>query len=163
MTILLPSLAVTFAAFVVWLAVRFVNRRERWARWMLILGVGFPVAYVGSFGPACWITSRAEVGQTAVSWIYWPLGRECRWTGEVNAWQALQWYSTVFAADDWEWQYDVEISANGFEVRDLGWRYGPRIYFTPRSRVPRLHLTVFPVVTDGEDKLTDSEEGDEKE
>src|SRR5436190_4068120 len=31
MTILLPALGVTFAAFCVWLAVRIVNRREGWA------------------------------------------------------------------------------------------------------------------------------------
>jgi hypothetical protein len=31
MTILLPALAVAFAAFCVWPAVRVVNRRERWA------------------------------------------------------------------------------------------------------------------------------------
>jgi hypothetical protein len=33
MTILLPALAVAFAAFCVWLGVRIVNRRERWAKW----------------------------------------------------------------------------------------------------------------------------------
>jgi hypothetical protein len=33
MSIVLPALAVGFAAFCVWLAVRIVNRRERWAIW----------------------------------------------------------------------------------------------------------------------------------
>jgi len=32
MTILLPTLGVAFAAACVWLGVRFVNRRERWAK-----------------------------------------------------------------------------------------------------------------------------------
>jgi len=33
MTIVLPALAVVFAAFCVWLGVRVFNRRERWAMW----------------------------------------------------------------------------------------------------------------------------------
>jgi hypothetical protein len=33
MTIVLPALAIAFAAFCVWLAVRVYNRRERWAKW----------------------------------------------------------------------------------------------------------------------------------
>jgi hypothetical protein len=32
MELLLKGLAVAFAAFCVWLTVRFVNRRERWAK-----------------------------------------------------------------------------------------------------------------------------------
>jgi hypothetical protein len=33
MTILFPALAVACGAFCVWLVVRLVNRRERWAKW----------------------------------------------------------------------------------------------------------------------------------
>lgn len=36
MTLLLPTLGVAFAAFCVWLTVRIVNRRERWAKWMAV-------------------------------------------------------------------------------------------------------------------------------
>lgn len=40
MTFLLPTVAVTFAAFCVWLTVRIVNRREPWAVWLaIIIGV----------------------------------------------------------------------------------------------------------------------------
>jgi type II secretion system protein G len=35
MSIVLPALAVAFAAFCVWLSVRICNRRERWAKWTL--------------------------------------------------------------------------------------------------------------------------------
>jgi hypothetical protein len=42
MTILLPALAVACAAFCVWLAVRIMNRRERWAKRTLTLLVGLP-------------------------------------------------------------------------------------------------------------------------
>ncbi len=39
---LLPALAVTFAAFCVWLTVRIVNRRERWAiRTAIVMAVLF--------------------------------------------------------------------------------------------------------------------------
>jgi hypothetical protein len=55
MTILLSALAVTFAAFCVWLTLRVVNRRERWAKWMLAIALALPVLYVVSFGPAFWI------------------------------------------------------------------------------------------------------------
>ena len=54
MTLILPVLAIAFAAFCVWLTVRIVNRRERWAKWTLVAVVGLPVLYVVSFGPACW-------------------------------------------------------------------------------------------------------------
>jgi type VI protein secretion system component VasK len=35
MMIAMPTLAVAFAAFCVWLTVRIVNRHERWAMWTL--------------------------------------------------------------------------------------------------------------------------------
>jgi hypothetical protein len=50
MTILLAAAA--FAASCIWLTVRIINRRERWARWTLAVLVGLPVLYVASFGPA---------------------------------------------------------------------------------------------------------------
>ena len=79
MTILLPTLGVAFAAFCVWLSVRIVNRRERWAKWTLAAVIGLPVLYVLSFGPACWwFAEKVEVedGYTyhQPSVIYWPIG-----------------------------------------------------------------------------------------
>ena len=53
---LLPALAVAFAAFCVWLTVRTVNRRERWAKWTLTTLACVPILYVLSFGPACWVS-----------------------------------------------------------------------------------------------------------
>jgi len=55
MTILLATLAVAFAASCMWLTVRIVNRRERWAKWTLAVVVGLPLLYPVSFGPACWL------------------------------------------------------------------------------------------------------------
>src|SRR5262245_28310263 len=77
MTILLPALAVTFAAFCLWLTVRMVNRRERWAKWALAATLALPVLYVASFGPAVWITARKErvdqIGQSVIYITYQPL------------------------------------------------------------------------------------------
>jgi hypothetical protein len=47
----------SFAAFAVWLTVRIINRRERWAICTLAIVVGMPMLYVASFGPA-----RAVIG-----------------------------------------------------------------------------------------------------
>lgn len=74
MTVALPTLAVAFAAFCVWLMVRIVNRRERLAKWMLAAVVGLPVFYVASFGPACWITCRnGPTNGSLVRIIYCPI------------------------------------------------------------------------------------------
>ena len=53
MNVLLPTLPVAFAAFCVWLGVRVVNRRERWAKWtlpaatVLCLVMVYLAAYLG--------------------------------------------------------------------------------------------------------------------
>lgn len=73
---LLPTLGVIFAAFCVWLTVRIVNRRERWAKWTAVAAVGGPVLYFASFGPACWIVSRTETSiANYAEIIYWPVLR----------------------------------------------------------------------------------------
>jgi len=48
----LAGVAVVFSAFVVWLAVRIINRRGRWAKRTAIAPAASPVIYVLSFGPA---------------------------------------------------------------------------------------------------------------
>jgi hypothetical protein len=72
--IILPTLPITFA---VWLAVRFINRRERWARRLLIgIMAGAPVFYVLSFGPAVYLVSRGFVSpkDRSLKSLYLPLG-----------------------------------------------------------------------------------------
>jgi hypothetical protein len=73
MTMILTTLAVTFVALCVWLTVRTVNKRERWAKWTLAAVVGLPVLYIASFGPACWISSRTETGAGIVAIAYQPI------------------------------------------------------------------------------------------
>jgi hypothetical protein len=81
MTIVLPTLAVAFAAFCVWLTVRIVNRRERWAKWTIATAMGVPVLYVVSFGPACcWLATPLKnlegiaFPTSEAPAVYWPVG-----------------------------------------------------------------------------------------
>src|SRR5437899_2862266 len=55
MAIALLTAGTVSAAFCIWLTVRIVNRRERWAKRTLAAVVGLTVLYVLSFGPACWL------------------------------------------------------------------------------------------------------------
>ena len=73
MSIVLSSLAVAFAAFCVWLTVRLVNRRERWAKRTLAAVILLPVLYVLSFGPACWLSDRGYIPQVNVGEVYQPV------------------------------------------------------------------------------------------
>ena len=74
MGLLIPMLAIAIAAVCVWLGVRIVNRRERWAiRLAVATGAGLPFIYLLSFGPACWIASRCDSTKD-VSVIYRPFG-----------------------------------------------------------------------------------------
>jgi hypothetical protein len=97
MTILLPTLAIAFAASCVWLTVRVVNRRERWAKWTLAAVAAVSVLYVGSFGP--------------VRYAYWKL-RGPRWMQDMAVvlfephylihQHGPRWLSNAISAyDDW--------------------------------------------------------------
>jgi len=67
MSFVLPPLAVGFAAFCVWLAVRIVNRQERWAKWMLaaapmLVVFLYPIAYLLLMDPL-WTIPYFGAGQ----------------------------------------------------------------------------------------------------
>jgi WD40 repeat protein len=90
----LTALAVAFAAFVVWLAVRIVNRRERWAKRTAVgLIVGGPALYVVTFGPACWLAGCGMVPMGIVRPAYSPLillagsraGPSLRWYAQLGS------------------------------------------------------------------------------
>jgi len=66
-------LAIAFAAFCVWLTVRIVNRRERWAKWMLAGVIGLPVLYVASFRPACWAVRNGQLSRETAALMYSPV------------------------------------------------------------------------------------------
>jgi hypothetical protein len=94
MTIILPALAVAFAAFCVWLAVRVYNRRERWAKWTLAAVLGVPLLYVTSFGPACWLSDWETLSESDVCDLYRPIG-VVMLEYQDTAMPALEWYGTI--------------------------------------------------------------------
>ncbi|MBI3861951.1 MAG: hypothetical protein HY290_08640 [Planctomycetia bacterium] len=96
MTILLPTLAVAFAAFCVWLTVRIVNRRERWAKWTLVgLAAMLLVVYPLSFGPAVWYNGRyGELNGPPVQRFYSPIFRSTAFV--PDSWRsAINWYANL--------------------------------------------------------------------
>jgi hypothetical protein len=61
MNIIFPVVVLAFVSFVVWLGVRIVNRRERWAKRMAVgLAMAAFVGYPLSFGPYCWVGARSD-------------------------------------------------------------------------------------------------------
>lgn len=88
---------VAFVALAIWLAVRIINRHERWAIWTAV-AVGLPVFYSLSIGPAAWAMSNGLMPESTYDVIYEPiwwlceksdvLGEACfnyviSWTGKV--------------------------------------------------------------------------------
>ncbi len=103
---LLPILSAAFAAFCVWLTVRIVNRRERWAKWTLAVTLSLPVLYVASFGPTCWISSRTGIGSRAVAVVYQPMLRLCMRNTYLG--DAFLWYAAIGTRNGIHTARDVE-------------------------------------------------------
>ena len=99
MTIILPALAAAFAAFCVWLTVRIVNRKERWAKltalWLIVvlltypLSIG-PVMKISRF-PGIWVATYGPVHT-----FYLPLRWVCEMSGTV---EILWWYAGLWVDD----------------------------------------------------------------
>jgi hypothetical protein len=101
-SIILPALGIAFAASFVWLTVRIINRRERWAKRTAVALVVLLV-YPLSFGPACWwLASPEHMGISIMrsgpphkraSRIYWPMGWVAAMApGPIR--DAIFWYAT---------------------------------------------------------------------
>ncbi len=120
MSILLPILAITFAAFCVWLTVRIVNRRERWAKWTVAGTIGLPVLYVLSFGPVCWITSTSHPRTMWVETLYRPITMMFEW-GSSPISNAFRWYAQVGARNDCEWRPAASHDQQGKLTIDWLW------------------------------------------
>ena len=73
MILALLIVGVAFAAFCVWLPVRIINRRERWAKSTLGAIVGLPLLYIASFGPACGLLAHRRLDATFVESAFWPV------------------------------------------------------------------------------------------
>lgn len=69
-------LAVIYAAFLIWLTVRIVNRREGWAKWTVLASTCLPLLYVLSVGPMYWLSTRDLMPASAekpLGILYFPL------------------------------------------------------------------------------------------
>ena len=99
MAVALAIFGIAFVVFCVWLTVRIVNRRERWAKRTLAAVVGLPVLYVASFGPVCWAYSRVPKGEEweAPDYIYAPILRVWRFDHRIIP-DAIEWYANVGSA-----------------------------------------------------------------
>jgi hypothetical protein len=121
---LLQALAIALVAFSIWLTVRIVNRRERWAKWTAVVLVALLVAYPLSFGPVCWLksqpvteklrrpglamivyiplcrlaSSNTVMGHVLMSWVHYGLGRE----------RSLMLPTTVSDLGEWRYQAGPE-------------------------------------------------------
>jgi hypothetical protein len=110
MGIVLPALVVALAAFCIWLSVRIVNRRERWARrTAFALLVGLPMLYGLSIGPAKWLDDRHLVSESTTESLFGPLS----WLYEhapSSIQRATDWYIGLWATKvDEGIFYDEEV------------------------------------------------------
>jgi len=90
-----------YAAFLVWLAVRIINRKERWAKRTLAATLLLPVLYVASFGPACWLASQKidprdqSIKASPALAVYSPLARLVADAPYSRLGRFLMWWMTL--------------------------------------------------------------------
>jgi hypothetical protein len=101
MEILFLALAVAYAAGGIWLAVRIVNRREKWAKRTAAALACLPFLYALSFGPACWLAAAPRVpgqsdGPRIAMRFYFPVGALIHYTRSENR-KPLLWWITFGA------------------------------------------------------------------
>jgi hypothetical protein len=63
------ALGVCLTTFSVWLTVRIVNRRERWARRTAVALIVLLVVYPLSLGPLVWATTHGLIRSETHNWI----------------------------------------------------------------------------------------------
>ena len=65
--------------------------------WVVVVLIGLPVLYVGSFGPACWVTSQAHgwsrLQPHRAMIVYFPLGALASRSDTVYG-RGLRWWMT---------------------------------------------------------------------
>lgn len=124
MDLALPTAGIAYASFCVWLTVRIINRRERWAKSTLAGVVVMPLLYVGSFGPACWWASSPGLidgfPARCIPSMFYPICGAVRHLPRPCA-LAIEWYATV-GADDHKFLVGMDN-----ETREL-------VIFVPGSR-----------------------------
>lgn len=91
---------ITFAAFCVWLTVRLVNRRERWAKWSLATVIGLPILYFASLGPLTGLYTRGLLPKW--SWQFvdpYLTPRQLALSGSRIFGDVYVWYVSFWTAD----------------------------------------------------------------
>ena len=69
-----------------------------WATVAVVVVLAYPL----SFGPACWITSRVNIGVPVVNCVYLPI----LWIRDVSPeyiQDGILWYSRIGSARGWCW------------------------------------------------------------
>jgi hypothetical protein len=99
-TNLLAVLSTFFAGFCIWLAVRYVNRREQWVKWTAAVLVRVLVIYPLSFGPVHWyVNSRPLRFRTlnSVAGFYRPLQRIAGRVPLID--RSIRWYADLWSPE----------------------------------------------------------------
>jgi hypothetical protein len=102
-----------------------------WATVVVVAVLLYPI----SFGPACWITSRTNMGASAIPAVYRPLTWAMSPNSETMINRVSTWYAKIGAAENWEWGSVWDPDAG----RHDGWWWGstdfsatpPPSYATP--------------------------------
>jgi hypothetical protein len=92
--------------------------------WITVALVAVLVGYPLSIGPACWISSRAQAGESLVSTVYRPLRWGMKQSEQIAS--AINWYSKLGSANDYSW-----FSENGWTWRSGRWIYPRRAQINP--------------------------------
>jgi hypothetical protein len=79
------------------------------AFWATVVVVCLPIAYVLSFGPACWINSHTGTGYSALPRVYRPILNAMSSSRKVA--DLCIWYARAGARSGWRW-VDVSDSAD---------------------------------------------------
>lgn len=95
-------LVVAYAALCVWLAIRFVNRRERWAKWTALAVALAPLIYALSSGPLTTLAFRSRVTHTSVSAPGGGTTVQATSVRIIDRWFAIA-YQPLFWAGEQDW------------------------------------------------------------
>jgi hypothetical protein len=99
------------------------DRKKPGVAFWATAAVTVALLYVASFGPACWISSRAGIGQKIVAIVYRPILWNLSLSEESTPIdRSIKWYSTIGAAYGYAWycSFDPD-SSTGYS----DWEWGP--------------------------------------
>ncbi len=108
--------AVVFAATCIWLTVRIVNRRERWAKWTAAALALTPVLYVVSSGPVKSVVYRRHVTHASTILPDGTTGIIATCKQSYGNWFPLA-YAPLLSASEHPWGEPVNWYWNLFPIR----------------------------------------------